>query len=214
MVLEVALHEHDLALRPEAVVKSPVHANISQITSNLWVGGDLETRQPSIASVQLAELDSLEVTHIVDCRIEANDEDWVAVACPKMRYQWLGVDDAGQRMPDEWFARGTSFVRASLDAGGVVLAHCHMGINRGPSMGFAAMLGLGWDPVEALDRIRARRNIAHVAYAEDALDWWLRKQGCSAAERALGRQKIAQWRQQNRLDVVETIRKVRGRKGA
>lgn len=195
-------------------MKSPVHANVSQITSNLWVGGDLETRQPSLAAVQLAELESLGVTHIVDCRIEWSDKDWVAAASPRINYQWLGVDDAGQRMPDEWFARGTSFICESLDAGGVALPHCHMGINRGPSMGFAAMLELGWDPVEALDRIRTQRSIAHVAYAEDALDWWLRSRGRSLAERALGRQKIAQWRAQNRLDVIETIRRVRGREGA
>ena len=52
-----------------------------------------------------------------------------------------------------------------------MLAHCHMGINRGPSMGFAILLALGWDAEEALDAIHAARPIAFIAYAEDALRW-------------------------------------------
>lgn len=181
---------------------------------DLWVGGDLETKRPSLAAVQLAELESLGVTHIVDCRIEWNDVDWVTEASPRMRYEWLGVDDAGQRMPDEWFARGTSFVRTSMAAGGVVLAHCHMGINRGPSMGFAVMLELGWDPIEALDRIRVRRSIAHIAYAEDAYDWWCVQNGVSEVDRKRGHGSIRQWRRDNHLDVAHVIRMVRLGEGA
>lgn len=42
-------------------------------------------------------------------------------------------------------------------------------------------LWIGWDPIEAQDAIRRARPIACVAYAEDALDWWLRAAGASRA---------------------------------
>jgi hypothetical protein len=70
-----------------------------------------------------------------------------------------------------WFDEGVAFAREAIESDGVVLAHCHMGINRGPSMGFAILLALGWDAREALDAIHAARPIAFVAYAEDALRW-------------------------------------------
>ncbi len=185
------------------------HANVSQVTSNLWIGGDLAVEQPTLAATQLAELDALGITDIVDCRQEWNDQDWVTAAMPDMQYRWLGVDDAGQRMPDAWFETGTAYILRRLDEGGTVLAHCHMGINRGPSMGFAALLMLGWDPIEALDRIRECRPIAYIGYAEDALDWWLRREGATRRARADARASVARWRRVHNLDVAAVIRRIR-----
>lgn len=190
------------------------HANASQVTARLWVGGDLETRSPTLALVQLNELDDAGITAIVDARLEWNDQEWVAEAKPDIDYLWLGVDDAGQRMPDLWFDTGTERVIAALNRGGTVLVHCHMGINRGPSLGFAAMLALGWDPIEALDRIRQCRPIANVGYAEDALDWWLRKNEATGPERSAERQRIRRWRRENHLDVANVIRRIRLKEGA
>lgn len=189
-------------------------ANVSRVTDNLWVGGDLEVFDPELAIAQLEELDEAGVTDIVDLRLEWNDEQWVTQANPHLRYRWLGVDDAGQQMPDEWFETGTSYVLAGMNRGGRVLVHCHMGINRGPSMGYAVLLALGWDPIEALDRIRGQRPIAHVGYAEDALDWWLRKNGASTTERAEGKRRIHEWRRDNHLDVASIIRVLRPKEGA
>lgn len=190
------------------------HANASQVTPRLWIGGDLETRSPTLAHIQLNELEDAGITAIVDTRLEWSDQDWVAGAKPGINYMWLGVDDAGQKMPDPWFDVGTDHVLTALDGGETVLIHCHMGINRGPSMGFATMLALGWDPIEALDRIRQRRPIAHVGYAEDALDWWLRKNASNRAERADGQERVRQWRRDNYLDVAHVIRRIRLREGA
>lgn len=189
-------------------------ANASQITDQLWVGGDLEITDDELASLQLDELDDAGITDIVDLRLEWNDNDWVTVAKPHIRYHWLGVDDAGQKMPDEWFDRGTEHVLTQINSGGRALVHCHMGINRGASMGFAVLLALGWDPVDALDRVRAQRPIAYVGYAEDALDWWLRKNDASQTERAAGQRQIRQWRRDNYLDVANVIRRIRLKEGA
>lgn len=189
-------------------------ANASQLTDQLWIGGDLEVTDDKLAAMQLDELDVAGITDIVDVRLEWDDEDWATVAKPHIQYRWLGVDDAGQTMPDEWFEIGTEHVLAQLNNGGRVLVHCHMGINRGPSMGFAALLALGWESIEALDLIRERRPIAYVGYAEDALDWWLRRTGATPEQRAEGRLRIRQWRRANYLDVAKVIRRIRLKEGA
>jgi hypothetical protein len=190
------------------------HANASQVSPELWIGGDLGTHSPTLAHVQLNELDDAGITAVVDVRMEWNDQEWVAGVKPNIDYLWLGVDDAGQKMPDPWFDTGTDHVLAVLKGGGTVLVHCHMGINRGPSMGYAAMLAVGWDPIEALDRIRQCRPIAYVGYAEDALDWWLRKNDATPAERSDGQRRIRRWRRANHLDVANVIRNIRLSDGA
>ncbi|WP_156391567.1 MULTISPECIES: hypothetical protein [unclassified Nocardioides] len=84
-----------------------------------------------------------------------------------------------------------------------------MGINRGPSAGYAVLLGLGWDPVEALAAIRAARPTANIWYAEDALAWHFERTGATRAERATVLARVAQWRAENPLDVVRIIRSIR-----
>ncbi|MDQ0376000.1 protein-tyrosine phosphatase family protein [Cellulomonas humilata] len=190
------------------------HANASQLTANLWIGGDFEVTDPDLAALQVAELVAAGLSDVVDLRLEWDDEDWFARRWPALEYRWLGVDDAGQRMPGQWFDEGVGLILSRIEAGGVVLAHCHMGINRGPSMGFAVLLAQGWDAIEALDVIREARPIAYVGYAEDALNWWLRKQGASRADRAVARRRIAQWRRDNHLDVNAVIRRIRRKETA
>ena len=195
-------------------MNAPTYANISQIDRNLWTGGDFEVPNPDLAAAQLAEVDGLGITNIVDCRSEWSDEEWVTAVAPHIGYHWLGVDDVGARLPDEWFDAGTSHILRCIEDGGTVLVHCHMGINRGPSMAFAALLVLGWDPVDALDRIRHRRAIAYVDYAQDALDWWQRRNGASAVQRRIAQQRVAGWRTANQLDVAAVIRRIRLREEA
>lgn len=48
----------------------PVHANISQVTPSIWIGGDLETLRPTLAGLQLGEIEELGITDIVDVRLE------------------------------------------------------------------------------------------------------------------------------------------------
>lgn len=129
---------------------------------------------------------------------------------PQVAYLHNTANVAGQRMPDEWFDAGVDFALAALeDPSAKVLAHCHMGINRGPSMAYAILLAQGWDPVAAIDRIRQARPIANVWYAEDALDWWHRRTQADSQRRVVERRALAQWRQENPLDVVRIIREIR-----
>ena len=133
------------------------HANAHFVTPQLLIGGDLSFDQ-STAAGQLEELVDAGVTHIVDVRVEANDAPLVAELAPEVDYLHHGIDDAGQRVAARLLRHHRRLRREAIDAGGVVLTHCHMGINRGPSLGFAILLHQGWDPVDALTAIRAARR--------------------------------------------------------
>ena len=182
------------------------HANASFVTPYLAIGGDLETTSEDVAVGQLGELGDAGITHVVDVRVEWNDEEWVRGRRADLEYLHLGIDDAGQRVPDEWFDEGVRFALEAIESGGVVLAHCHMGINRGPSMGFAILLALGWDAVEALDAIHAARPIAFIAYAEDALRW---HHGDGSPELDADLRRLQRWREENDLLLQDVMRVIR-----
>jgi protein-tyrosine phosphatase len=197
------------------MTKTPLlqHANAHFVTDNLLVGGDLDYRSRRLAETQLRELHDVGVTHVIDVRVEWSDQDWVAELLPGLTYFHHGIDDAGQQVPGEWFQQGVDFALGALESGGTVLSHCHMGINRGPSLGFAILLAQGWDAIEALDAIRRVRPIAFVAYAEDALHWHHHgADDADALARELGR--LDRWRRDNDLDVESVIRLKRRQEGA
>ena len=185
--------------------------NISHITDQIATGGDLPLHLGAAAMLaDLREIQDSGVTHILDNRLEWSDEQFVARHAPGVTYLHNGQDDIGQRMPDSWFDRGVAFaLEAMRDPACVVLAHCHMGINRGPSMAYAILLAQGRDPVDALTAIRAARPIAAIAYAGDALDWWHRRSGADLERVAAEQAAVADWFTDHPLDVVRIIREVR-----
>jgi hypothetical protein len=95
-------------------------------------------------------------------------------------------------MDDAWFDDARAFVRAVwMDPDAKVLAHCHMGSNRGPSIAYSLLLDLGVDPIEAFDMIRQVRPIAYMGYVEDALDHHLRSHRASSAARRVALAELA-----------------------
>jgi len=203
----VAAHDHR-TWRPTSgdQLLSFEHANASFVTPYLAIGGDLDTTTEDVAVGQLGELGDAGITHVIDVRVEWNDEEWVRKRRADLEYLHLGIDDAGQQVPDEWFDEGVRFALEAVEAGGVVLSHCHMGINRGPSMGLAVLLALGWDPVEALEAIHAARPIAFIAYAEDALRW---HHGAGAPQLEEDLRRLEQWREDNDLSLQDVLRLAR-----
>ncbi|RZS86882.1 protein-tyrosine phosphatase [Motilibacter rhizosphaerae] len=184
-------------------------ANLHFVTPALAIGGDLDAYDPHLAGRQLDEIAALGITRIVDCRLEWDDAELVAERQPQIAYLHHGMDDAGQRVPAAWFDEALRFVTSGgRDA--VVLAHCHMGINRGPSLGFALLLAQGWDPIGAISAIRTARPVANVWYAEDALRWHHGRRGTNPREDL---KRLAAWRKKNPLDVVRIIRGVREAEG-
>jgi dual specificity phosphatase 3 len=181
-------------------------ANASFVTPRLAVGGDLDQWDDQLAQRQLGELLAHGVTHVVDVRIEADDQAWVQRLSDRVTYLWHGMDDLGQRVPPAWFESAVTWVEEALaDPDAVVLTHCHMGINRGPSLGYAVLLSQGVDAVDAIEMIRTARPIAAVAYAEDALRWWHQRSGAPSAQRRSDRARLRAWRADNPLDVVRII---------
>ncbi len=188
-------------------------ANLHFVTPQLAVGGDLNAFDDTLATEQLEEICRLGVTHVLDVRLEWDDEATFAARAPHVRYLHHGMDDAGQAVPYEWFEHAVSWVEDAWrdDPDAVVLAHCHMGINRGPSLGFAILLALGWDPVDAIAAIRRARPVSNVWYAADALTWHQSRTGVDAETAAAQHAALAAWRKQNPLDVVRVIREQRER---
>ena len=110
------------------------------------------------------------VTHIVDCRIEDSDEEFVALHAPQITYIYAPTDDDGLEREPEWFDGALRDLGNALtDPDSVLLVHCAAGINRGPSMAFRLLLEAGWEPVAALNAIREARPVTRVIYAPDAL---------------------------------------------
>jgi protein-tyrosine phosphatase len=179
-------------------------ANAQFVTERLAVGGDLPFDN-AVAAIHVVDLLRAGVTHVLDVRLEINDSQlWSYV--PQVTYLWDGIDDRGQRIPAEWFDGVVDWcLEALADPTAKVLTHCHMGINRGPSAGYAVLLGLAWDPVEAIDAIRRARPIANVWYAEDALRWHHQRIGASKQQRRADRRRLKEWREENPLDLVRII---------
>jgi dual specificity phosphatase 3 len=151
------------------------------------------------------ELDTFGITHIVDCRIEWNDQGLLAHHLPDIAYLHHGMDDDGQDVPGAWFDEAIAWIDAAgPDA--VVLTHCHMGINRGPSLGFAVLLHWGWDPVDAIAAIRKARPQANVWYATDALRWHHTVKGTDPRSDL---ERLERWREENPLDVIRLLRQDR-----
>jgi len=145
-----------------------VAANITWLTDSLATGGDFDYN-PRIAAAQLQDLLRQQVGVIIDCRIEANDKAlWGAF--PQIEYYHLPEDDYfGHKMGNNHFDKAVAIARHAQAHGKKVFAHCHMGINRGPSTAFAILLDRGFSPEDAFDLIRVKRPISGVYYAEDAL---------------------------------------------
>ena len=185
------------------------HANASRVTERLWVGGDLASYDDELAGRQLRELLEHGLTHVLDVREEWSDEEQVAREAPQVDYLWRGIPDLGQEVGADWFDDVVGFAREAFQRPGtVVLAHCHAGINRGPSAGFAILLALGHQPIEALEMLRSARPIVMVAYAEDALRWaHQRLEMARDLETDLGR--LAAWRAAQRTQLADVLRLVR-----
>jgi len=182
-------------------------ANADFVTPALAIGGDLD---PTLfrALEQLDELVDAGVTHILDVRIEGSDAEFVARHHPEIAYLHHGVDDAGQRIPDAWFEEGVRWVTMASEARGVVLVHCHMGVNRGPSLGYAVLLAQGWDPIEAVDAIRGARPVSALAYAADALEWHHRRTGGTTTALRRDLRRLAVWRRANDVELGNIVRQV------
>lgn len=137
----------------------------------LAVSGDLATEvSDEVATAQLRSWQDAGITHIVDVRGEFEDIEFVATHAPELEYSWLGTHDDGGAQSDDWWDAGLVAIERVRQADGRVVVHCHMGVNRAPSLAYRVLLAEGVDHIEAFERIRSARPIAAVSYAPSALD--------------------------------------------
>lgn len=179
------------------------------VTPELLVSGDLDSSSLESFIAQLEHLVALGVTDIIDVRAEASDEDLVARLQPQIKYHHVATDDDGYSRPDAWFESGViAAITALREEGRKVFVHCHMGVNRAPSLTFAIMLALGHKPVPALDAIRTSRPIAAMIYAPDALAWWHRYSGAASAESVAQIREVSEWMSAHRIDTNWVISRI------
>ena len=187
------------------------HRRICPVTERLLLSGDLH-EAPEQAVAQLEDWKRHGVTHILDCRVEHSDERLVRRYAPSISYRHLGVDDDGGEQQTTWFDEGVAWIASVLaEPKSKVLVHCHMGVNRAPSMVFAALLSDGWDPVVALKQIATVRPIAAVLYATDALSWHHEHCGTAvpAHDRAHQIDWVAKWVDSRLVDAAQVIGRLR-----
>jgi dual specificity phosphatase 3 len=169
------------------------HRQLCPITPRIIVSGDLSDDMAR-ALRQIDGWKRVGISHVLDTRIEWSDEDLVAQHAPDIVYGWIGAEDAGLPQDDEWFDAGLEFATEALqDSEAVLLVHCHMGINRGPTMAYRILLEYGADPIEALDIIREARPIADIGYAADALDHYPRNHDVPQDTRIDDRDRLEAW---------------------
>ena len=89
------------------------------------------------------------------------------------------------------------------------MVHCHMGVNRGPSMAFAYLLDQGWDPIKALVAIRSARPIAGIIYAPDAIRALAPVLTARGLDIDAVTRQVDEWFDRNDIDVATIIRRIR-----
>ena len=182
---------------------------LCEVSPGIYVSGDLH-HDKTCAEKQLDKWRKEELTHIVDCREEWNDSKIVKHYAPEITYWHIGTHDNGGVQEFDWFDKGTDLIEeALLVPNSKILIHCHMGVNRAPSMAFAALLRSGKGIVESLDAIRSARPIAAIMYAESALIWHGLKNNWSHKDIESGIREIHAWHRNNRIDIGWIISRIR-----
>jgi hypothetical protein len=141
------------------------------ITPRLATGGQF-TSEADVDQVVAAG-----ITLVVDARAGHRD---FPVECddaalfgnhPQITYCWDPTEDDGQPKPVSWFAKALAVALPALTQPRArVLFHCSAGVNRGPSLAYAAMRAVGFGGTDAINLIHAARpvTVGGIAYASSA----------------------------------------------
>lgn len=185
------------------------HREVCPVTDWLVISGDLPMERAE-AIEKLNEWIEAGVTDIVDVRGEWSDEKLVKQLAPQIRYHHLGTHDDGTGQDHYWFHEGLDALHEALThENAVVMVHCHMGVNRGPSMALAFLIDQGWDPIAALDAIRKARPIAGIIYAHDAIEATAEQLRANGHDVEAVLAKKDEWFDANEIDIHTIIRWIR-----
>ena len=185
------------------------HRRLCHINEWLAVCGDLDTTRPELAQQQLQSWVDEGITDIIDLRGEWSDENFVAHNAPEVNYHYLGTHDDGGWQEDEWFEAGLNAIRTVQALGGKAVVHCHMGVNRAPSMAYRMLLDAGHGHIQALELIRDARPIAGIIYAPAAISHHLRATGADDATSTAQKHEVRTWLSENPVDLYWVISRIR-----
>jgi len=206
------LFNSNLQARPKNA--GAIWRTLCWVSDQVAISGDLSDFD-SEALVQFNEWIDQGITDIIDLRGEASHERFVAQHAPHIKYHWLGVDDEGDRRSDEWFEAIEAAAQLVLqDPSRKVVIHCHMGVNRGPSAAFTALITHGVDPIQALTQIRSARPVAAMLYSFDAVQWFGRSTGLDQASIDALYDEVFAWHEANPLDLGWVIGNIGNRYAA
>lgn len=196
------------------LIDDPAHWHRKPCEVNEWlvVSGDLPPHEAE-AEALLEHWSGLGITDIIDLREEWTDAELVAQIAPHLNYHHLGTHDDGGWQEDHWFDAGLDVIREVRARGGRAIVHCHMGVNRAPSMAFRMLLDAGHEPTEALAMIRTARPIAAIIYADAAMSHHLRSAGAERSEIDAAKREVNQWLTDNRVDTYWVISRIRRAEG-
>jgi protein tyrosine phosphatase (PTP) superfamily phosphohydrolase (DUF442 family) len=124
----------------------------SQITESLYIG---TTPRPE----DYPFLRQLGVQLVINMRFERRPHP--DPEQPPIRLLWLpSVDSPLVPISIRKLQRGVQEALATIQKGGKVYVHCAKGRHRGPAMGAAILIALGYSPEYAMQVIEQRRRIA------------------------------------------------------
>lgn len=127
-----------------------------------WVTGRIALGGGIWSAENMAEIARAGVTHIVDMQIEFDDTP--LAKAKGIEVLWNPTEDDFQPKPPKLLQRGVDFARAALDEAGTKLyVHCAAGVHRAPMMTLAILCSTGWTLEDAMELIRARRDVVDFA---------------------------------------------------
>src|SRR5579859_598459 len=126
----------------------PKQLNYSDVTPQLAVGGAFRTGQ-------IRRLTQRGVTAVVDCRLEATDDQDALV---RAGIQFLHVPTLDRHgFTYAQLSMGVEWVLDQISSGGRAFMHCEHGVGRGPLMACAVLVAQGYTAPEALRMVRSGR---------------------------------------------------------
>lgn len=149
---------------------SETMTSISHINDRLYVGGDPDYSTDVAQDVLLL---NAQVDLIIDCRSqgEARWGGWIDQEGLDVPILHIPMhDDLKNNNKPEDFLSALERVHEEYPNAQSFFVHCHMGVNRGPSMAMFFLMQLfEMTAKEAFMELREKRPVVGLAYAEDAV---------------------------------------------
>lgn len=126
----------------------PAQLNLSWVTDMLAVGGSYRVRD-------IRRLAEIGITAVIDSRSEASDDE-AELARQGIRLLRLPAPDR-YALSLEQLQQGAGWAVERLNEGHKVFVHCEHGVGRGPLLGAAVLVALGYSAQQALRLLRVKR---------------------------------------------------------